>query len=48
MTPASVEAYDATTLAYLGRFDLGLAGLAAARPALGHDGAGHSVGYFAS
>ena len=48
VTPASVEAYDAVTLAFLGRFELGLAGLSAARPALGNDGVGHAVGYFAS
>ncbi len=47
-TPASVEAYDATTDAWLGRFELGMVGLAAARPALGSDRAGHQVGFFPS
>lgn len=48
VTPASVEAYDAETLDYLGRFDLGLSGLSAARPAVGRDAAGHRIAYFAS
>lgn len=48
VTPSSVEAYDAESLALLGRFELGLAGLSGIRPALGRDGAGHAVGFFAS
>ncbi len=47
-TNSSVEVYDPSTLTLLGRFDLGLAGLSGIRPALGRDGAGHSVGFFAS
>jgi hypothetical protein len=47
-TPSSVEAYDAGTLAFLGRFDLGLAGLSGVPPAVGRDGAGHHVAYLAS
>ncbi len=47
-TPASVEAYDATSATYLGTFDLGLVGLSACRPALGTDAAGHALAYFAS
>jgi len=47
-TPASVEAYDGLGGTYLGRFELGLTGLAAARPALGEDRAGHRVGFFSS
>jgi hypothetical protein len=47
-TPASLQVFDALTAAYLGRFDLGLAGLAATRPALGLDGVGHRVGFFPS
>ena len=48
VTTSSVEAYDATTLALLGRFDLGLAGLAGVPPAVGRDGVGHRVAYLAS
>jgi hypothetical protein len=47
-TPASVEAYDAPTLSFLGSFDLGLAALSAARPAVGNDVVGHTVAFFAS
>lgn len=47
-TPSSVEAYDAATLTFLGRFDLGLAGLSGVPPAVGKDGAGHRVAYLAS
>jgi len=47
-TPASVEVLDPVTFEALGRFDLGLVGLAGSRPALGRDGAGHRVGFFAS
>jgi hypothetical protein len=48
VTPASAEAYDAQSLAFLGRFELGLAGLSGTRPAVGRDGAGHEVAFFAS
>lgn len=48
VTPASVEAFDADTAVYLGRFGLGLVGLAGTPPALGRDAAGHRVGFFAS
>jgi hypothetical protein len=48
VTPASVEVFDASTLALLGRFELGLVGLSAIRPAIGEDGAGHFVAFFAS
>jgi hypothetical protein len=48
VTPSSVEAYDATTLAFLGRFELGLAGLAGVPPAVGRDRAGHRIAYLAS
>ncbi len=47
-TPASVEAYDAQGGTYLGRFELGLTGLAGARPAVGLDLAGHHIGFFPS
>ncbi|MDF1702660.1 MAG: hypothetical protein P1V36_16040, partial [Planctomycetota bacterium] len=47
-TVSTVEAYDASSGAFEGRFDLGLAGLAAVRPALGYDGAGHFVGFYPS
>jgi len=47
-TPASVEAYDATTGVFHGSFQLGLTGLAAVRPAIGTDGAGHLVGFYPS
>jgi hypothetical protein len=45
---ASVETFDASSGAFLGRFRLGLAGLSGIRPALGVDGTGHRVGYFPS
>ncbi len=45
---ASVEAFDAGSGSFLGRFRLGLAGLSGIRPAVGQDGAGHHVGYFPS
>ena len=48
VTRSAVEVYDATDASYLGAFDLGLAGLAAVRPALGTDAAGHRVGFFPS
>lgn len=48
VTPSSVEAYDATTGALHGVFQLGLTGLAAIRPALGVDGAGHRVAFYPS
>jgi hypothetical protein len=47
-TPASVEVFDAVTLALLGRFDLGLVGLSGIRPAIGHDAVGHLIGALAS
>lgn len=47
-TAASVRAFDGETTAYLGRFELGLAGLSFQRPALGIDEAGHRVGFFPS
>ena len=47
-TDASVEAFDAGSGTFLGRFRLGLAGLSGNRPAIGTDAAGHNVGYFAS
>ncbi len=48
MTASSVEVYDALAGTFTGAFDLGLAGLAALRPALGQDAAGHEVGFFPS
>jgi hypothetical protein len=48
VTNASVEAYDAASQQYLGTFDLGLAALASSRPAIGRDGVGQAVGFFAS
>jgi hypothetical protein len=48
VTDASVEALDGASGALLGRFLLGLAGLAGTRPALGTDAAGHRVGFFPS
>jgi hypothetical protein len=47
-TDASIEVHDLTTLAYEGRFRLGLAGLAGTPPAVGRDGAGHLLGYYPS
>lgn len=47
-TPSAVESYDAATGALEGTFALGLVGLAATRPALGRDGAGHFVGFYPS
>ncbi len=47
-TNATVEAYDAVTIQFEGSFTLGLAGLSGIRPAIGSDGAGHQVGFFAS
>lgn len=43
-----LEAFDARSLAPLGRFDLGPVALAGARPAVGTDGAGHRVAFVAS
>lgn len=48
LTPAAVEVYDAATLSFAGSFDLGLAGLASSRPALGTDAAGHHIAALAS
>ncbi len=48
VSDASVEVYDASSSIYEGRFVLGLAGLAGARPAIGRDAAGHLVGFFPS
>ncbi len=48
VTPSSVEAYNASNGALNGVFQLGLSGLAAIRPAIGHDGAGHRVGFYPS
>jgi len=48
VTPAAVEAYDATTDALDGAFALGLVGLSAIRPAIGTDAAGHRVGFYPS
>ena len=48
VTDASVEALDADTGAFLGRFRLGKAGLSGTRPALGQDGVDHHVGFFPS
>ena len=45
---STVEAYDATSGAFQGRFDLGLAGLAAVHPAIGRDESGNLVGFFPS
>lgn len=47
-SPASVEVFDPVSLDLLGRFDLGMVGLAGSRPAVGRDGAGHRVAFFAS
>ncbi len=47
-TVSTVETYDATTGAFQGRFDLGLAGLAAVRPAIGRDASGNLVGFYPS
>jgi len=48
VTDASVEAYSADTDAFEGAFALGKVGLAAIRPAIGTDGAGHRVGFYPS
>ena len=48
VTDSSVEAYDATTDAYEGLFNLGRAGLASIRPALGTDASGTHVGFYPS
>lgn len=48
VTAASVEAYSADTDVFEGAFDLGMVGLAAIRPAVGTDGAGHRVGFYPS
>jgi hypothetical protein len=48
VTAAAVEAYDGDDGTQQGRFDLGLVGLAAVRPALGQDAAGHRVGFYPS
>ncbi|MFM8979514.1 MAG: hypothetical protein ACKOSS_03515, partial [Planctomycetia bacterium] len=48
VTEASVEVYDAGSLAYEGRFRMGLAGLAGTSPALGRDAAGHLLGFYPS
>ncbi len=48
LTPSAVEAYDASTGALHGTFRLGLTGLAAIRPAIGADAAGHRVGFYPS
>lgn len=45
---ASVEVLDAGDASYLGRFRLGLAGLAGTPPALGTDAVGHHLAYFGS
>jgi hypothetical protein len=47
-TPASVEVLDADSLALLGTFDLGLAGLSGIDPALGRDASGHAVAFLPS
>ena len=47
-TPAAVEVFDVASRSRLGVFDLGLAGLSAARPALGMDAAGHHIAALAS
>lgn len=43
VTPASIEVFDVDSRQRLGRFDLGLAGLSASRPALGRDAVGHHL-----
>jgi hypothetical protein len=48
VSPASIEVLDPATLDPLGRFELGLVGLAGNRPAVGRDAAGHRVAFFAS
>lgn len=48
LTDASVEAYSADTDAFEGSFGLGKVGLAAIRPAVGSDSAGHRVGFYPS
>ncbi len=48
LTAATVEAYRALDGAYMGQFQLGLAGLSGIRPALGTDAAGNRVGFFPS
>jgi hypothetical protein len=48
VSPASVEVYDVASLDLLGRFELGLVALSGIRPAVGDDGAGHLVAFFAS
>ena len=48
VSDASVEVFDAASSTYEGRFRLGLAGLAGTRPAIGHDAAGHLLGFFPS
>lgn len=47
-TSAYVHVLAASTSAPLGTFELGRVGLAAARPALGRDRAGHRIGFFPS
>ena len=47
-TPAAVEVFDGASRARVGVFDLGLAGLSAARPAIGVDAAGHHMAALAS
>jgi hypothetical protein len=47
-TDASVEAYDGTSLQFLGTFLLGPAALSSIRPAVGHDVDQHAVAFFAS
>lgn len=47
-TASAIEAYDAATGTYQGRFDLGLVGLSAVRPAIGNDASGQFVGFFPS
>ncbi|MDA1193658.1 MAG: hypothetical protein O2894_00580 [Planctomycetota bacterium] len=48
VTVSNVEVYGAADGAYLGRFDLGLGGLAGIRPAIGRDGVNHLVGFYPS
>ncbi len=48
VTASTVEAYDPRSGSFQGRFDLGLGGLAAVRPAIGYDASGHLVGFYPS
>jgi hypothetical protein len=47
-TPSAVEVFDVASRTRVGVFDLGLAGLASSRPAIGTDAAGHHIAALAS